>query len=155
MPRTAGRSEALRVENSIKVKHVQIVQSLIKTAARSNRSSRSTGALTNNCGPFQLFHRYASFQPFQSFKTFNHFVPFKSLYRRRAVLVVPSLCSVPIVSVVPVRRTSFKPFNRCATFKTLRILGFKRELPRFGNFRNVLRSNALASDLPRSRETFG
>jgi len=43
-------------------------------------------------------------------------------YRRRAVPIVPSLCSVPKVPMVPVRRISFntfKPFNRCATFKTL------------------------------------
>jgi len=52
------------------------------TDARSKRSNRSTAALTNNCGPSQTFHRYASFPPFQSFKTFqpfHRFAPFQTL----------------------------------------------------------------------------
>jgi len=32
---------------------------------------------------------------------------------------------------------TFKPFNRFAPFKTFRILGFERKLPRFENSRNV------------------
>jgi hypothetical protein len=49
---------------------------------------------------------------------------------RMAVLIVPSLCSVPIVAVVPVRRISFntfKPFNRCATFRSCNATCFERQ----------------------------
>jgi hypothetical protein len=69
----------------------------INTEARSKRSNAS---LTHNCGPFQTFHRYASFQPFQSFKTFHHCAPFNT-------------------GTGPFK--TFQSFHRFAPFQTLKI----------------------------------
>ncbi len=44
--------------------------------ARSNRSKRSTAALTNYCRPFQTFQSFNRCAPFQSFAGFNNMADF-------------------------------------------------------------------------------